>query len=35
MRSFGVALRHGWQPHRTLIFASWEGEEFDQVGSMA
>jgi N-acetylated-alpha-linked acidic dipeptidase len=35
VRSFGVALRNGWRPHRTLVFASWEGEEFGQVGSIA
>ncbi|KAJ5437467.1 Dethiobiotin synthase BioD [Penicillium cf. griseofulvum] len=35
IRSFGVAVRKGWRPHRTLMFASWEGEEFGQVGSLA
>lgn len=35
IRSFGVALRQGWRPRRTLVFASWEGEEFGQVGSLA
>ncbi|KAI1809587.1 hypothetical protein GGS20DRAFT_274332 [Poronia punctata] len=34
VRSFGVALRNGWRPHRTIIFASWEGEEFGQIGSL-
>ncbi|KAI0871744.1 hypothetical protein GGS24DRAFT_44095 [Hypoxylon argillaceum] len=34
VRSFGVALKSGWQPHRTIIFASWEGEEFGQIGSL-
>ena len=35
VRSFGVARRQGWQPRRTLIFASWEGEECGQIGSLA
>ncbi|KAI0197710.1 hypothetical protein F4808DRAFT_437885 [Astrocystis sublimbata] len=34
VRSFGVALNSGWRPHRTIIFASWEGEEFGQIGSL-
>ena len=34
VRSFGVAVQRGWRPHRTLIFASWEGEEIGQVGSL-
>ncbi|KAJ5936414.1 PA domain-containing protein [Penicillium verhagenii] len=34
VRSFGRALRHGWRPHRTLVFASWEGEEIGQIGSL-
>ncbi|KAI1313242.1 hypothetical protein F5Y03DRAFT_338501 [Xylaria venustula] len=34
VRSFGVALKSGWRPHRTIIFASWEGEEFGQIGSL-
>jgi N-acetylated-alpha-linked acidic dipeptidase len=33
VRSFGVALSHGWRPRRTIVFASWEGEELGQVGS--
>lgn len=35
VRSFGVALKTGWRPHRTIILASWEGEEYGQVGSTA
>ncbi|KAL6892076.1 hypothetical protein GGI43DRAFT_195312 [Trichoderma evansii] len=35
VRSFGVALRHGWRPLRTIVFASFEGEEIGQVGSRA
>lgn len=33
VRSFGEAYRRGWRPHRTLVFASFEGEEFAQIGS--
>lgn len=35
VRSFGVALRHGWRPLRTIVFASFEGEEIGQVGSLS
>ncbi|KAH8125014.1 hypothetical protein LI328DRAFT_167869 [Trichoderma asperelloides] len=35
VRSFGVALRHGWRPLRTIVFASFEGEEIGQVGSQS
>ncbi|KAI1177408.1 hypothetical protein F4777DRAFT_596606 [Nemania sp. FL0916] len=34
VRSYGVALQHGWQPLRTIVFASFEGEEFAQIGSL-
>jgi N-acetylated-alpha-linked acidic dipeptidase len=33
VRSFGVALKRGWRPLRTIMFVSFEGEEFGQVGS--
>lgn len=33
VRSFGVALKAGWKPHRTIVFASWDGEEYGLVGS--
>ncbi|KAJ4299975.1 hypothetical protein N0V90_005223 [Kalmusia sp. IMI 367209] len=33
IRSFGVALRAGWKPLRTVVFASWDGEEYGLVGS--
>ena len=29
----GALLRQGWRPRRTLIFASWDGEEEGLVGS--
>ncbi|KAF2970805.1 hypothetical protein GQX73_g2830 [Xylaria multiplex] len=34
VRSFGVALQQGWRPERTIIFGSFEGEEFAQIGSL-
>ncbi|KAJ5088176.1 PA domain-containing protein [Penicillium angulare] len=34
VRSFGKAVQHGWRPQRTLMFASWEGEEIGQIGSL-
>lgn len=34
VRSFGLALRHGWRPRRTIVSASWEGEEIGQLGSL-
>ena len=33
VRSFGIALSHGWKPLRTLVFASWDGEEYGLIGS--
>jgi N-acetylated-alpha-linked acidic dipeptidase len=33
IRSFGVALAKGWKPLRTIVFASWDGEEYGLVGS--
>ncbi|KAF9732575.1 hypothetical protein PMIN06_005643 [Paraphaeosphaeria minitans] len=33
IRSFGVAMRAGWKPMRTIVFASWDGEEYGLVGS--
>lgn len=33
IRSFGEALRQGWEPLRTIVFASWDGEEYGLVGS--
>ncbi|MEE6473029.1 hypothetical protein FKM82_009819 [Ascaphus truei] len=32
-RSFGKHLRKGWRPRRTIIFASWDAEEFGLLGS--
>ena len=33
IRSFGVALAKGWKPQRTIVFASWDGEEYGLIGS--
>ncbi|KAM7209358.1 hypothetical protein V8F20_000408 [Naviculisporaceae sp. PSN 640] len=33
IRSFGEALKQGWKPLRTVVFASWDGEEYGLIGS--
>lgn len=33
IRSFGVAVEQGWKPLRTIVFASWDGEEYGLLGS--
>lgn len=33
VRSFGEALKAGWKPLRTIVFASWDGEEYGLIGS--
>lgn len=33
VRSFGVALEKGWKPLRTIVFGSWDGEEYALIGS--
>lgn len=33
VRSFGDALKSGWKPLRTIVFASWDGEEYGLLGS--
>lgn len=33
IRSFGVAISKGYKPLRTIVFASWDGEEYGLVGS--
>ncbi|KAM7131150.1 putative N-acetylated-alpha-linked acidic dipeptidase [Ciconia maguari] len=33
VRSFGKLKRKGWKPRRTVIFASWDAEEFGLLGS--
>ncbi|KAM4859042.1 N-acetylated-alpha-linked acidic dipeptidase 2 isoform 2-T3 [Thomomys bottae] len=32
-QSFGKLLKAGWRPRRTIIFASWDAEEFGLLGS--
>lgn len=33
IRSLGVAISRGWKPLRTIVFASWDGEEYGLLGS--
>ncbi|KAL9612152.1 MAG: hypothetical protein Q9167_003231 [Letrouitia subvulpina] len=33
VHSFGIAVSKGWKPLRTIVFASWDGEEYGLVGS--
>ncbi|MGC2162224.1 MAG: M28 family metallopeptidase [Silvibacterium sp.] len=33
VRGVGVLLKQGWRPKRTIIFASWDGEEEGLIGS--
>ena len=33
VRSFSAALAQGWKPLRTIVFASWDGEEYSLIGS--
>lgn len=33
IRTFGVALSRGWRPLRTIVFGSWDGEEYSLIGS--
>ncbi|XP_038674799.1 N-acetylated-alpha-linked acidic dipeptidase 2 [Scyliorhinus canicula] len=33
VRSFTKLLKEGWRPRRTVIFASWDAEEFGLLGS--
>ncbi|KAG9445216.1 hypothetical protein H6P81_016556 [Aristolochia fimbriata] len=32
-RRFGLLLRKGWAPRRTIILCSWDAEEFGMIGS--
>jgi N-acetylated-alpha-linked acidic dipeptidase len=32
-RAFGQLARNGWRPRRTIVFASWDAEEFTLTGS--
>lgn len=33
-RGFGELLKQGWKPRRTIIFCSWDAEEYGLVGSV-
>ncbi|OAX82630.1 hypothetical protein ACJ72_03023 [Emergomyces africanus] len=33
VRVFGLLRAHGWRPLRTIEFASWDGEEYNLIGS--
>ena len=33
IRAFGIAVKKGWKPLRTIVFASWDGEEYSLLGS--
>lgn len=33
IRSIGIAMSQGWKPQRTIVFASWDGEEYGLIGS--
>ncbi|XP_057612271.1 glutamate carboxypeptidase 2 isoform X2 [Chionomys nivalis] len=33
VRSFGALKKEGWRPRRTILFASWDAEEFGLLGS--
>ena len=32
-RSFGQLLKQGWKPKRTVLFCSWDAEEYGLIGS--
>jgi len=32
-RALGSAVKRGWKPRRTLVYASWDAEEYGLVGS--
>ena len=32
-RGFGELLKQGWKPRRTIIFGSWDAEEYGLIGS--
>ena len=33
VKGMGKLLRNGWRPLRTIVFASWDAEEYGLVGS--
>jgi N-acetylated-alpha-linked acidic dipeptidase len=32
-RAIGAAVKNGWKPRRTIVYASWDAEEYGLVGS--
>ncbi|GAB6019806.1 hypothetical protein CHUAL_001349 [Chamberlinius hualienensis] len=34
VKAFGLLQQTGWRPHRSIVFASWDAEEFGIVGSL-
>src|SRR5207302_8082393 len=32
-RAYGALLKQGWKPHRTIVYAAWDGEEPALLGS--
>ncbi len=34
-RVLGRMFQHGWRPGRSIVFASWDGEELGGLGSTA
>ena len=34
-RGFGELLKQGWKPRRTIIFGSWDAEEYGLIGSLS
>ncbi len=32
-RGLGTLVKNGWKPHRTIVFALWDGEEWGLLGS--
>ncbi len=32
-RALGEAVKAGWKPHRSIVYASWDAEEYGLVGS--
>ncbi|KAJ2990545.1 hypothetical protein NUW54_g8439 [Trametes sanguinea] len=33
VRGFGTLLKKGWKPLRSIVFASWDAEEYGMIGS--
>lgn len=35
IRGFGVLLKDGWKPLRTIVIASWDAEEVSTLGAVS